>query len=421
MSELGNRRFKLVEKMKANSAAIIFSGVSKIASEDELYPFQVNNNFFYLTGIEQEHSVLLIVKGFSEVKTYLFVDEYSELKEKWTGRRLTLDEAKQISDIDNVYTYNQLDSMISVVFDDNNNQYGKIDACYFDLSPEIKVGDELSIKQYVEKFRVTYPNIGVIDVYPLIRDLRMIKSRYEVECIVKAIEETGKGINNTLKKCNEGIYEYELAEIFNHYGMMHGRRKLAFSTIVAAGKNATCLHYPGQNSKIKNKDMVLFDLGYKEAGYSADISRTYPVNGVFAGIAKSVYEAVLNCNKSVIEYARTGMTIADLQAHAIEVLTSECLRLKLINKDDDIKKYYYHNVSHHLGLDTHDISIRERPLENGNVITVEPGLYFANFGVGVRIEDDILFKDGKAVVLSKGIAKEIADVERLMASKKFEE
>ena len=417
MSELDNRRFKFVEKMQPNSAALLFSGVSKIATEDEYYLFQVNNNFFYLTGIEQEHSALLIVKGFSEVKTYLFVDEYSELKEKWTGRRLTLDEAKQISDIENVYVYNQLDSMISIVFDANNNQYGKIDACYFDLSPEIKVGEELSLKNYVENFRGQYPNIGIIDLYPLVRDLRMIKSRYEVDCIVKAIEETGRGINETLRKCKEGVFEYELAETFNHYGIMHGKRKLAFSTIVASGKNATCLHYPSQNAKVKAKDLILFDLGYKEAGYSADISRTYPVSGAFAGIAKSVYEAVLNCNKSVIEFARTGMTIADLQNHAIEVLTSECIRLKLISKDEDIKKYYYHNVSHHLGLDTHDISIRERPLENGNVITVEPGLYFANFNVGVRIEDDILFKDGKAVVLSNTIPKEIADIERLMGSR----
>ena len=417
MSEVEIRRFKFVEKMQPNSAALLFSGVSKIASEDECYPFQVNNNFFYLTGIEQEHSALLIVKGFSEVKTYLFVDEYSELKEKWTGKRLTLEEAKTISDIENVYIYNQLDSMISIVFDQENNQYGKIDACYFDLSPEIKVGQELSLKNYIENFRNEHPTIGVIDLYPLVRDLRMIKSRYEVDCICKAIEETQRGINETLRKCKEGVYEYELAEIFNHYGMMHGKRKLAFSTIVAAGKNATCLHYPSQMSKVKANDLILFDLGYKEAGYSADISRTYPVGGTFAGIAKCVYEAVLNCNKAVIEYARVGMTIADLQAKAIEVLTSECLRLKLIGKDEDIKKYYYHNVSHHLGLDTHDISIRERPLENGNVITVEPGLYFANFKIGVRIEDDILFKDGKAVVLSHTIPKEIADIERLMNSR----
>ncbi|MCQ2087129.1 MAG: aminopeptidase P N-terminal domain-containing protein [Bacilli bacterium] len=417
MSELSIRRQKLAEKMKENSIAVVFSGVSKISSEDEYYNFQVNNHFFYLTGIQQEHSALLIVKGFNGVKTYLFVDEYSELKEKWTGKRLTPEEAKEISDINNVYIYSQLDSMVSLAFDEKENEYGKIESCYLDLSPEVKIGDEYSLRNYAEDFRAKFPSAEVIDLYPLVRDLRMIKSDYEVECIVKAIEATNLGINETIRNLNDGIYEYELAEIFHHFGVMHGRRKLAFSTIVAAGKNATCLHYPSQTCRIKNKDMVLFDLGYKDNGYSADISRTYPVNGVFSGVGKSIYEAVLNCNKSVIEYARTGMTIADLQAHAVEVLKSECIRLKLMDKDDDIRKYYYHNVSHHLGLDTHDTSVRERPLEDGNVITCEPGLYFANYGVGVRIEDDILFKDGKAVNLSSCIAKEIKDIERLFKTR----
>ena len=418
MGELSNRRFKLVEKMKPHSAALIFSGVSKVSSEDEFHPFQVNNNFYYLTGIEQEHSVLLIVKGFSCVKTYLFIDEYSELKEKWTGKRLTNDEARALSDIENVYVYNQLDSVLSMVFSDkDNNDYGNIAYCYLDLSPEIKIGDELSTKEYAKSFREANRRIEIVDVYPLIRDLRMIKSDFEIECISNAIEATSYGITETIRNFKEGVLEYELAEVFRHFGMMHGRRKLSFSTIIAAGKNATCLHYPTQTSKVRTKDMILFDLGYKEHGYSADISRTYPVNGVFAGIHKSIYEAVLNCNKAVIEYARTGMTIADLQAFATETLKSECIRLKLMDKDDDIRKYYYHNVSHHLGLDTHDVSVRERPLENGNVITVEPGLYFANFGIGVRIEDDIVFKDGKAVNLSKSIAKEIKDVERLFKTR----
>lgn len=418
MSELSIRRQKLVEKMKANSAAIVFSGVSKISSEDEMYNFQVNNHFFYLTGIEQEHSALLIIKDFkNEVKTYLFIDEYSELKEKWTGKRLTTDEAKEISGIDNIYMYNQIESTVSLVFDEKYGEYGKIETAYMDLSPELKIGDEYSIKNYCEDFRETYSNVEILDLYPLVRELRMVKSDYEIECIVKAIEATNLGINETIRNFGEGVYEYELAEIFNHFGVMHGRRKLSFSTIVASGKNATCLHYPSQTARIKSKDMILFDLGYKEKGYSADISRTYPINGIFTGVGKSIYEAVLNCNKSVIEYARTGMTLADLQAHAIEVLKSECIRLKLMDKDDDIKKYYYHNVSHHLGLDTHDTALREKPLEDGNVITVEPGLYFANYGVGVRIEDDIVFKDGKAVNLSSCIAKEIKDIERLFKTR----
>jgi len=417
MGEFLDRRNRLFEKIKENSVVLIYSGVSKIATEDELYPFTVNNHFFYLTGIKQEHSALLLIKGYSENKTYLFIDEYSELKEKWTGKRITFDEAKEASEIDNVYSYNQLESMMSLAFADENNQFGNIQTLYMDLSPEIKIGDELSTKTYSEQLVKQFKGVELIDVYPLIRDLRMIKSKYEVECIVKGIEATNQGINFLLRNMKEGMHEYAVSAMFSYYGLTHGKRSLAFSTIVASGKNATCLHYPSQNCKIGPNDMVLFDLGFKDSGYSADISRTYPITGVYTGLAKSVYEAVLTCNKSVIEYARTGMTIKDLQDHAIEVLKSECIRLKLMDKDDDIKKYYYHNVSHHLGLDTHDCSLRERPLEDGNVITVEPGLYFANFGIGVRIEDDVLFEDGKAVCLSKCIAKEIKDVERLFKTR----
>ena len=163
--------------------------------------------------------------------------------------------------------------------------------------------------------------------------------------------------------------------------------------------------------------MVLFDLGYQSNGYCADISRTFPVDGEFTGDGKKVYEAVLNCNKAVIEYARAGLTIADLQEFAKEFLKNECVRLGLLDVEDDIQKVYYHNVSHHLGLDTHDTSFREKPLEEGNVITVEPGLYFANLGIGVRIEDDVLIHENNAEVLSISIPKEVADIEKLFRTK----
>ena len=162
---------------------------------------------------------------------------------------------------------------------------------------------------------------------------------------------------------------------------------------------------------------MLFDLGYQSNGYCADISRTFPVDGVFTGKGKAIYEAVLNCNKAVIEYAHAGLTIADLQEFAKTFLKNECVRLGLLKKDEDIMKVYYHNVSHHLGLDTHDTSNRDKPLEEGNVITVEPGLYFADLSIGVRIEDDILIHQDKAEVLSIGIPKEIEDIEKLFRTK----
>lgn len=419
MGELESRRERLFAKMKENSALILFSGVGKICSEDEFFPFQSNRNFFYLTNIEQDHSAVVLVKGIGEKRTYLFIDEYNELKEKWTGKRLSFEMASSISSIASVYSMNSLESMLSLILAKENNQYGNISTLYVDLTPELKIADALSTIEYSKNLNLEYPHIEIENAYPLVRDLRMIKSQEEVENIVRAIELTNSGIAQMLLTMKPGLYEYELSDTFEFYGRAHDRHPLAFSTIVAAGNSATCLHHPveQQNELIKENDLVLFDLGYAHNGYSADISRTFPVNGKYTGNQKLIYQAVLECNKAVINYIKEGLTIADLQAYAKEFLKNKCIEYKLMTEDEDIVKYYYHNVSHHLGLDTHDASVRERPLENGNVITVEPGLYFAKFGIGVRIEDDVLIQNGKAVVLSKRIAKEIPDIEKLLTTK----
>ena len=416
MLELETRRKKVFDQMKDNSVALFFSGVSKVSSEDELLPFTPNMNFFYLTNIQQEHSVLMLIKGIGERRTYLFIDPYSELKEKWTGKRLTVDNAQAISDIKNIYTTDNFETMLSLALANDNNQYGNIDCIYLDLtSPEQKLKDDFFMKDLEMKMKVDYMDKSIVDIYPIMRDLRMVKSNYEIDCLMKAIDRTNNGISYILGKLQSGMKEHELADEFEMYGRAHDRATLAFSTIIASGKNATCLHYPSQNDEIKGDDLVLFDLGYNYEGYSADISRTFPVNGKFSGVQKSIYEAVLNCNKAVIAYAKPGLKIKDLQEFASEFLRKECIRLGLMSESDDIRNYYYHNVSHHLGLDTHDISDREKPLEKGNVITVEPGLYFAKYNTGVRIEDDVLITLDGAVVLSKNIVKEIYEIESLMA------
>lgn len=417
MQEFDARRERLFSLMKDNSVAVIFSGVSKIATEDELYPFQVNNSFFYLTGVSQEHSALLMIKGLGERKCYLFIDEYNELKEKWTGRRLTFDEAESLSGLQNVYSMDNFDNMLDLSLTKENNQYGLIETVYLDLTPELKIEDSKSTNNFRDELEAKYAGLSTLDVKPLITSLRMVKSQYEVEQIKDAIAMTNLGINKMILELRPGMMEYELADIFEFFGRGQNRSRLAFPTIVAAGKNATCLHYPTQNCTVKQGDMILFDLGYKSNGYCADISRTFPVNGKFTGDGRKIYEAVLNCNKAVIEYAHAGLLIADLQAFAKEFLKNECVRLGLLNEEDDIQKVYYHNVSHHLGLDTHDASNREKPLEEGNVITVEPGLYFADKGIGVRIEDDVLIHEKNAESLSIVIPKEIEDIEKLFSTK----
>jgi Xaa-Pro aminopeptidase len=417
MSDIENRRERLFAKMKENSAALFFAGTPKLRSEDETYPFVSNRHFFYLSNIEQENSVLLFVKGISEKKVYLFIDDFSELKEKWTGKRLTVTEARNLSRIQNVYLNDSFESMLSLALTNKNNQYGKVDTLYLDLSPELKIKESYSTQEF-EKFILSeYPFIKTINVYSMVTELRMIKSSEEVGEILNAINGTNNGVGQLISEIKPGVVEKQLADTFEFFGRKHGFRELSFPSIVASGKNATCLHYPSQNDSLKDNDLILFDIGYKSHGYSADISRTFPVNGVFTGLAKEVYQAVLNCNKAVIEYVRSEMTLAQLQEFARNFLKKECVRLGILQEDEDIVKYYYHNVSHHLGLDTHDCSDREKPLENGNIITVEPGLYLIDKGIGVRIEDNILISNGRGECLSKGIVKEIKDIERLFKTR----
>lgn len=417
MEELEVRRLKLFDLMDENSIAIVFAGISKIRSEDDNYPFCPNTSFYYLTNIEQENSVLILIKGIGENKTYLFVDEYNEVKEKWTGKRLTFEEAKNISHIETVLSANNFETILDMSLRKEGNQYGHISTVYIDLSDEIKVYPRHSTKEVKAGLEKTYPHLQFINLKPLMCKLRMVKSEYEIECIKKAIENTNRGLFDLIAYMKPGLFEYQLSDRFEMYGRSISRDGLAFSTIAASGENATILHYPQQTDRVKEGDLVLFDLGYRYKNYCADISRTYPVDGVFTPLQKKIYEAVLNCNKAVIEYIHEGLTLKDLQEFASEFLANECTRLGLMKPGDDIRKYYYHSVSHHLGIDTHDISDRDLPLEVNNVITVEPGLYFKEYGIGVRIEDDVVVRRGRAEVLSLNVKKEIEEIEKLFKTK----
>lgn len=420
MQEFDLRRNNLFELVPDNSVTLIFSGVSKIRSEDEFYPFMSNRDFFYLTGIEQENSILMLIKCPGERKEYLFLDEHDELKERWTGKRLSFEEASKISKIENVYSNNNFEAMLSMALSKENNIYGEIKSLVIDLSDEIKIKPNQSTQLFKEELVKKYPHLEVSNSHPLVTELRIVKSENEIKEIVEAINMTNLGINDLLSQMRIGMYEHELSDRFEYYGKSHNRTELAFETIVASGKNATVMHHPitQQTKMIEGDDLVLFDLGYKHNGYCADISRTYPVNGQFSEKQKSIYQAVLACNLAVINYVKPGLTLLEVQEYAISVLKKECLARNLIQNEDDILKYYIHNVSHYLGLDTHDVGDKKRKLVPGNVITVEPGLYFVEDGIGVRIEDDVLITEDGAVCLSKGIKKDLNDIERMLRDRR---
>lgn len=415
-SEYTLRRNKLFNLLDDNSVTILFAGSGKKKSGDENYEFVVNKNFYYLTGIKQENSVLMLVKLDGEKQVYLFVDEKDEKVEKWIGYKLSSKEAKEISGIENVFLRTTFEGKMLAFFSSNDKNSEPISKFYLDLEPELKIGDCKSTANYKKELEVVH-KIEVADVHEIIMGMRMIKSEAEVDMIREAISATESALNHALLKMAPGKFEYNLRNEFNYSVYEDQDSDLAFSSIVAGGKNATILHYPQQKDMIKDGDLVLFDVGAAKDYYCGDISRTYPVNGKFSDIQKVIYEIVLNCNKQTAKFMRPGITLKEANEFAKNFLADECFEKGLIHSKEEIGQVYYHSVSHHLGLDTHDGTDRVSKLVSGNVVTCEPGLYFKDLGIGVRIEDDILITEEGSEVLSNNIIKEVEDIEKVLKSR----
>lgn len=271
---------------------------------------------------------------------------------------------------------------------------------------------------FKEELLEKYPHLTIENIYHQIIALRMVKSPLEIAAIRRAISFTNTGLKAMLTQLKPEMYEYQATALFEYVIFDRHYSKPAFATIAASGKNATILHYPTPNDKMKDGQLLLLDLGATHDFYRADISRTYPVNGTFNPLQRAIYQIVLDCNKAVIDLIKPGLTLFDLQKFTIDFLTERLLDEGLLQNKDEISKYYYHSVSHHLGLDTHDPADRQKPLAPGNVITVEPGLYFHEYGIGVRIEDDVLVTEKGSENLSKAIIKEVKDIEKALGQQR---
>ena len=410
------RRNKLLNLVDDNSVTIIFSGVGRKKSADENYDFVPNKNFYYLTGIEQENSILLLIKNDGEKQSYLFVDEKDEKIEKWIGYKLTLKEARDISGIENVAVRTTFEGKMLAFFESNDSTREKISKFYLDLEPELKIAESKSTQSFKKELEVVH-KLEVCDVHNLIGGLRKIKSEAEIELLKEAIETTNLGLKHALLELKAGKYEYNLRNSFEFAVAEDQDSILGFSSIVAAGENATILHYPSQKDTIKKGDLVLFDVGAAKNYYSADISRTYPENGKFNELQKKIYEIVLNCNKQTAKFMRPGITLNEANEFAKNFLACECVEKGLISSKEEISRVYYHSVSHFLGLDTHDFGSKNDKLVPGNVVTCEPGLYFKDLKIGVRIEDDILITENGSEILSDGIIKDVAAIEKMLRTR----
>jgi len=412
-STLQARRQKIMDEMKDNSVAIILSGNPLARTGDQFHDFVVWRNFFYLTNIDRANFALVLMKSNEGNKELLFIDEVSALEEKWSGYRMKKPEASKLSGIKEASIYgmptfkNTLGSFIM-------NE--RIENSYFDL--ERISYNHLDTEQMVfsKEICAKYPSLNIHNLYPTFANLRQVKSADEIENIRTAIEKTRIGIEAMMKASKPGMFEYEIEAHYDFNAKLNGVQEKAFHTIAAAGVNATVLHYEANNVQTKDGDLILFDLGCAWNHYSADITRTFPVNGKFSPRQKEIYQAVLDVEKIVIDAIKPGVKMSELNKIARDLLITKCRELGLIgDNDDEVSNYYYHGIGHSLGLDTHDVGGREYVLEPGMIITIEPGLYIEAEQVGVRIEDDILVTETGFENLSASIIKEIDDIEAFMA------
>ena len=407
------RREKLLATLPDYSVTVIYSGKPQHSIGDEIYPFKVDRSFFYFTGIEASNMTLVLLRLPSRSQQLLFIEPFDPVMAKWVGAKMLPEEAAKISGITEIRYVDELEDTLSSII----SNYGKLNPITLcgELS-KMDLHQSWPVTDLFNMLKTRHPDVTVRNICANTARLRMVKDAEEIKQMKKAISVTNEGIKAMMKAARDCISENELEAHFD-FVLKCRNCEHAFGTICASGRNATVLHYGENNTQAKEGEMVLVDLGAAWQLYNADISRTFPLNGRFSDRQKEVYEIVLKANKMVQEVVRPGMTLRELNGKVIEFYQNELPKIGLLQNGDTVRDYYWHSVSHHLGLETHDVSLMDEPLKPGNVITDEPGLYLENEGIGVRIEDDIMITEDGCINLSEEIMKEVSDIEGFMADR----
>lgn len=404
-----NNRKKLQSVTDENSIVIMYSGRAPQKSADEYYKFTPNRNFYYMLGIDRENIIYLSAKCGSRTKEYLFIEENDPFLARWVGDKISKEEAGRISGVEEIVYLKDFEEILNRFLNS-----GKYDTVYFDLErreyTDLRTREQDTAHELVQK----YPFIRIKNLYKHIERFRMIKEEYEIEETCKAIEITNKGIKALMENAKSGIHEYELEAHFDYVLKINGVKDYAFPTIAASGSNAAVLHYDRNDCIIEDNTMILFDLGAQYKYYNADISRTFPVSGKFTPRQRELYDLVLKAELEVIGIIRPGIPHSSLNQKAREVLGKGLIALGVIKSESELSEYYFHGVSHFLGLDTHDVGTTDTELKPGMIMTVEPGLYMREEGIGIRIEDNVLVTETGCRVLSENIIKTADDIEKFM-------
>ena len=410
-----SRRKQLMADKKENTAVVIFAGTAPMKSQDEAYPFSVDRNFFYLTGIERENMILVMRKNYlGEYSETLFIEPYDEVLAKWVGGRMRGAEATAISGVESIADVGEFaDRLNSIV--EYSRGLGKL-TFYLDLWRYHKDQADTPAHTLAATLQSKYPAVAVEDINGDMAAMRAVKDEKELAFMRQAQEHTRIAIEEMMRYAKPGMNERELEGAFDFALMKQGVRDHAFHSIFAGGKRATTLHY-GENDQIVNDgEMVLIDLGSAYGNYCDDISRTFPVNGKFTDRQKELYNTVLEAQRIVIANAKPGLTTRQLNQMVIDYYESRLDDLGLRKDGKTVRDYYYHGVSHQLGLDTHDICTeRERTLKPGMVITVEPGLYVEDESIGIRIENDVVITETGCEDLSAAFPRTVEEIEAIMA------
>ena len=416
---IGNRR-RFIQKMEKHSIAIFNSNDELPMNGDALYKFKQNSDLFWLSGIDQEDSMLVLFpdnpdKKFREV---LILVRPNELKEKWDGKRLRKEEATAISGIETIIWLDSLDALLQVWIH-------LADTIYLNTNENDRKASQISVRdyRYVEELRRRYPLHQYKRSARIMKELRAIKSKYEVDVLKKAIDITDKAFRRLLGFIKPGVWEHEIeAEIYHEF-FRNRATGPAYGSIIASGDRARTLHYVSNNAECKSGEMVLMDFGAEYGGYCADLTRTVPVNGKFSKRQKEIYNACLRLHQYAASILKPGITILDYTDKVGEEATKVFLKTGLIKKTDvknedsenrAYRKYLYHGISHHLGIDVHDLGTRTEPIQAGMVFTIEPGIYIEEEKMGIRIENNFWITANGNIDLMKNIPITTDEIETLM-------
>src|SRR6185312_3873706 len=415
-------RKRFTDKMEKNSIAIFNSNDELPANGDALYPFVQSSDLLWLTGVTQEDSMLILYPGNPDPKyrEVLVLVRPNELKEKWDGHRLTAKEGKEISGLETVVWLDVLDGMLQPWIH-------LADTIYLNTNENDRKANLVPVRdyRYAADMRSRYPLHNYRRSAKILKELRAVKSALEVEVIQKAINITDNTFRRLLKFIKPGVMEYEIeAEIFHSF-LSQRATGPGYSSIIASGDRARTLHYISNNNECKDGELLLMDFGAAYGNYNADLTRTVPVNGKFDRRQKTVYNACLHLHQYAASILRPGISINDYTEKIGDEATVIFQKIGLLKKSEiknedpanrAYRKYLYHGISHHLGIDVHDLGTKNEPIKPGMVFTIEPGIYIEEEHVGVRIENNFWITKNGNKDLMKNIPITAEEIETLMKS-----